>query len=289
MEGCCNNPQIPSQSTCYPSRPNPQPVANSSKPLDNMSELFDDVLFHLLSREDLPPLLPKTPYDEDLGRQITLLHSLQLRNIPGYEPSKPYPQGQAFWNAMGDEETKAGFRNFFQKVILLYLLNDEPWKADALAKFLLMEKKKQEDVSLWLQVMIAKKLDQHFLLPDLLTRLTCFSSNSTSPIGHLLSELYSSSPKAVRQFAERCAKPPKALKEEMLIKNREELVMMVRIVVGELPDLRRDQATGSVSEGAGEDAEGEVDSRGSSFAALSDKSSTWEASQVDSDEDSAWE
>lgn len=130
--------------------------------------------------------------------------------------------------------------------------------------------------------------DQHFLLPDLLTRLTCFSPKSTSPIGHLLAELYSSSPKAVRQFAERCAKPPKALKEEMLVKNREELVMMVRIVVGELPDLRRNQA-GSVSEGGSEDAEGEVDSRGSSFAALSDKSSTWEASQVDSDEGSAWE
>lgn len=129
-----------------------------SKPSDTMSELFTDILFHLLSREDLPPLLPKTPYDNDLGRQITLLHSLQVRNIPNYDPSKAYPQGQGIWNAMGDEETKAGFRDFFQKVILLYLLNDEPSKADEVAKFLLMEKKKQEDVSLWLQVMIAKRL-----------------------------------------------------------------------------------------------------------------------------------
>lgn len=58
----------------------------------------------------------------------------------------------------------------------------------------------------------------------------------------------------------------------MQVKNREELVMMTRIVVGELPDLRREITNDSGS--------------GSSIAgSCSDVSAMWEASQPDSEDE----
>lgn len=119
-----------------------------------MADLFEDILYHLLSREDIAPLIPKRCYDDDLGRQISLLDSLQRQNVPNRTM-----RNQTIWEAIGDnEEVRVNFRTFFKKLILLYLLNDEPNKADIVVREMMLEKREQDDVCLWLRIMVAKRL-----------------------------------------------------------------------------------------------------------------------------------
>jgi hypothetical protein len=118
-----------------------------------MSELFDNILVELLTREELPPLVPKSPYDPDITRQIDIFQSFSRQSLPGYGIP-----GANIWTGVGDDkELRNQIGMYIKKMALLYLLNDEPGKAAGMLTDLRFGGGKDE-IALWLEIMVAKRM-----------------------------------------------------------------------------------------------------------------------------------